>query len=734
MRLNLQLAAAAVFIVGALFAAMQAAAQLNSTPLSATPAAQASSSGAPAIGAPIVAALGAPTPGAGAPSYLAPVAGAPPSDAAQAFADGYRAYSSHDLARAAERLQFASANSTTLADYALYYLGLAQRDQGDLNGAAGTFDRLLKSYPQSVMADAAELELARAQFNLGRYAEASASAARLAARSENPELEQSARLVEAKALVALGDFRGAYTQVMAIRDQYPRGASDAEARSLAHSILVASPTVADSNSLAYHKSEADLLLREGESAGALAQARAAFAMSPPQAERAELLWLEARALHSDPQRATRAILDYLNIAPAGPSAPAALEALALIYWHDNDYARARATLNRIVSSFPHSTLAPAAMLRIGRIFEEEHKLDSARSEYRKLIARFPASEAADEARFRAPWASYLTGQYSNAAAGFQAARAHTKEGSERDMFGYWRARALEKSGDRATAHAIYTQVAASIESNYYPLLASRRIEAPPPELPAASMPDPVFGSPPAVSPTAEFHVERALELRALGLKQLEPAELQMLEAHTASNPRLREFVFAALVDAQAWYAAIQMVTRMEKRGEIGRETAERVRYPRAYWDPIRNAAAQRGLDPYLVLALARQESLFNPEANSSSDARGLMQLLPSTARRVAAQRGMAMESLNLYDPALNLELGTTYLKILLEMFGGDQFRAVAAYNAGEHAVAHWVAIFPMEDDEWVENIGYRETREYVKKVLGGRREYLLLYGRTSAAT
>jgi soluble lytic murein transglycosylase len=74
-----------------------------------------------------------------------------------------------------------------------------------------------------------------------------------------------------------------------------------------------------------------------------------------------------------------------------------------------------------------------------------------------------------------------------------------------------------------------------------------------------------------------------------------------------------------------------------------------------------------------------------------------------------------------------VELGTTYLKSLFEMFNGNPFHAVAAYNGGEHAVAKWMAQFPGDDDEWVENIAYKETREYVKKVIGGRREYMLLY-------
>jgi soluble lytic murein transglycosylase len=171
---------------------------------------------------------------------------------------------------------------------------------------------------------------------------------------------------------------------------------------------------------------------------------------------------------------------------------------------------------------------------------------------------------------------------------------------------------------------------------------------------------------------------------------------------------------------------------MAERGAISPELAERFRYPRAFWNLVAPAAQSTGLDPYLLLALTRQESLFDPEARSPSDAQGLMQLLPSTARRVAAESGIGGATLDLSDPALNVELGTTYLKKLFEMFGGNPFKAVAAYNGGEHAVERWNARFAGDDDEWVENIDFHETRDYVKKVLGGLREYRLLYARPSS--
>ena len=654
------------------------------------------------------------------------------SDPERAFAEGYRAYTSRDFPRAADRLSYAAANSVTLADYALYYLGSVQRDEGDLAAAAATFDRLASAYPQSVMTRQGELELARAQLKLGRNADASATASRLAASAADREIEAQARLVEGQALLASGDSRAAYARLMELRDKFPRADTDAEARELAYSILASNPGIAEAASLAYRKGEAGLLLREGEPSLALAEAEKGLSLSPSASDRAELLWIEAQAQRANPPGETRALLAYLSLAPRGPAAPEVLQALALLYWRENDTARARAAFARIVTGFPSSHLAPDAMLRIGRIFEEEGKYDSARAEYRRLSTRYPQTEAGEEARFRAPWTYYMTRQYPRAATAFTAARAASP--AQRDTFDYWHGRSLEKSGQREAARAIYSRVAASIDSNYYPALAGARVSAPPPDLPAAHAAEPSAGSTPAVSDPARFHLSRALALRSLGLEELEPDELRALEDHIAANAPLRDFVLAGFESAGAWYDGIAAATRMAKRGQLDPAVAERLRYPLAYWDLLKQAATARSLDPYLVLALARQESLFNPKARSVSDALGLMQLLPSTAQRVAAEHGVGGPQLDLFNPELNLKLGTAYLGDSFEMFGGDEFKSVAAYNGGEHAVQDWARKFPGDDDEWVENIGYRETREYVKKVIGARREYLLLYRPGSTAS
>ncbi len=650
----------------------------------------------------------------------------PPSDGQTTFRDGFRAYQSRDYPRAIENLKYAADHSPTLGDQALYYLALAQRDQGDLNASAGTLDRLVSLYPESVTIDRGELMLAENLLKLGRNAEASATASRLIARGPEASIEQGARVAEGRALIALGNRKAAYAQLMELRDKYPRSDSDAQARGLVHEILASHPEVADTNSLAYHRDESELLLRESALSAADEQANAGLAMSPEPALRAELVWVAARALRPEPERAKRAILEYLQIAPRGPDAAAALEALALIYWHDDQDDLARATFNRVAANFPASELAPGAMLRVGKIFEELHQLDSAREQYRRLAARYPGSDAAEDARFRIPWTLYAARNYRIAAAGFQSASARAKDPTNRDMCEYWRARALEKAGDAASARAIFEKLADSTDSNYYPELASRRVAASRPELPAASAPAPEFAGTPAVTGAAEFHMARLQALRALGIKELQPEELKAL-AQESSAIEMRRFVLAGYARADAWYDAIVTATHMEKSGQISHAIAERVRYPRAYWDLFQPASARLALDPYLVLALARQESLFNPKATSSSNARGLMQLIPSTADKMAAQVGVDRGTMRLYDPSVNVQLGTAYLKNLFAMFNGDAFHAVAAYNAGENAVTKWIAKSPGPDDEWVENIAYKETRDYVKKVIGGRREYLLLY-------
>jgi soluble lytic murein transglycosylase len=150
-----------------------------------------------------------------------------------------------------------------------------------------------------------------------------------------------------------------------------------------------------------------------------------------------------------------------------------------------------------------------------------------------------------------------------------------------------------------------------------------------------------------------------------------------------------------------------------------------INYPAAFRHEISRLSAANGLDPSLVFALVRAESRFSPRATSPVGARGLMQLMPATARAIDK---VAADPDRLYQPELNLRLGTRHLKDLIDRYDGNLVPVIASYNAGAGNVDRWLKAFGgMDQSEFIENIPFPETRDYVKKVLAGREIYRRLY-------
>jgi soluble lytic murein transglycosylase len=201
-------------------------------------------------------------------------------------------------------------------------------------------------------------------------------------------------------------------------------------------------------------------------------------------------------------------------------------------------------------------------------------------------------------------------------------------------------------------------------------------------------------------------------------------EIAALTRELADGGDREPFLLEAYSDVEAHGRALKLAQRLQ--AELPPSTFAAYQYPRAYWPRVTAAADAARLDPFLVLSLMRQESLFDPAAVSPAAAYGLMQLLVSTASRVA---GRPVEATALFDPTTNITLGTRYLRQLLDRFDGNLAKALAAYNGGEDAVAKWERRTPgAPTDEFVETISYRETRHYVKQVLGNYRRYRRLYG------
>jgi soluble lytic murein transglycosylase len=176
---------------------------------------------------------------------------------------------------------------------------------------------------------------------------------------------------------------------------------------------------------------------------------------------------------------------------------------------------------------------------------------------------------------------------------------------------------------------------------------------------------------------------------------------------------------AHLAAAWGWYA--QSIATLAQAGEWN---DVRLRYPRPYSAAIAQASALTLLPSDWILAVIRQESLFRKDAVSRADARGLMQMRPATAAALARRWHLPAPGQDtLFDPAAAVTLGATYLREMLDRYGGQLGPGLAAYNAGPAPVARWLPAHPMDADVWIENIAYGETRDYLQRIF----EHIVAY-------
>jgi soluble lytic murein transglycosylase len=155
----------------------------------------------------------------------------------------------------------------------------------------------------------------------------------------------------------------------------------------------------------------------------------------------------------------------------------------------------------------------------------------------------------------------------------------------------------------------------------------------------------------------------------------------------------------------------------------------RILYPLSFEETLRAETARNGLDPALVAALIWQESTFDPSAVSAAGARGLMQIMPPTGRELARGLRLRYRIDMLHEPDRGIQMGTRYLRRMVDGFGGRVDKALAAYNAGPSRVGSWARARPGQTpEEFIEGIPFHETRSYVMTILANREHYRRIYG------
>lgn len=276
---------------------------------------------------------------------------------------------------------------------------------------------------------------------------------------------------------------------------------------------------------------------------------------------------------------------------------------------------------------------------------------------------------------------------------------------------YFAARTSELTGDAAGAKALYSQAAR--KPDFHGFLAADRLGQPYALCPWL----------PAPAPAAKQAVARDPALvRAVQLYQLDRRGWAAREWDAALARFTNEQRRLAVEVAQdnGWFdRGVFGLVNVDGQRYPEEQRLYRLRFPLHHDASIRREAARNGLDPAWVAAEIRAESVFDPNARSSADARGLMQVIPATGAAIAAKIGLPWRGADtLYDADTNIAIGTAYLRQLMDRYGGKPYQVIAGYNAGPTPLNRWVSQRPaMDPDFWIETISYRETREYVARVL-----------------
>ncbi len=374
-----------------------------------------------------------------------------------------------------------------------------------------------------------------------------------------------------------------------------------------------------------------------------------------------------------------------------------------------------------------------AMFLAGTLYEDDD-VAKASERYRQALALASRAELRTEARWRLAWRAYLEQRFSDAAADLAALAADTTDPIEALRARYWQARALAQAGD-ADGTAKLGALARDWAFTYYGQQSAARAlggtQASPETAPQGAPAAPAESE--RAAPLAEASLERPRILLEAGLVADAGVEARAL-AGRARRRADRLALSALLQDAGQFDAAQRVILDayalpLASGPRGGDADLWWAAYPEAFAPEVERAAAKAGIPPQLLYAVMREESGFRPDVLSVVGARGLVQIMPETGRKLAERLGAASYSADeLFVPERNLELGAAYLAELLARFEGRVSAAVASYNAGPEAVERWLAQNgALEDDAWIESIPYDQTRAYAKRVLRSFTVYQALY-------
>jgi soluble lytic murein transglycosylase len=651
-----------------------------------------------------------------------------------------------DAQRAATQLNAVKPPKKLEAFHA-WYLGEAQAWSGARASAINTLTKAKLKAPPT-LSRRIEVRIAELQLDLGQASKARPVLEAVASETPTPE----ALLSRAYARLATNAKREAQKDLRTLLLRFPTHPHSAEAMRLLS--VDGAPTFTFEEQLM--RSEG--LIAHGAPSEALHQLDAARPGEGKEhaASEARVALLRAQAFLLMGRDADAEF--QLEIASARGKPATAAEAMmtkARRLMRAQKHADARAIMLALNKTHPDNGNAPEAAYLGSWLSLTDGKYNQAIADFDWFDAHHTNSKKRDEGRWFRAWAFFRLGRFEEARNSLRALVQAFPSSSLTAQASYWATRMaqlgklsqhklkvpMNDGGDAASVRTTgpdvpinivqeYRDVVRVFSGTFYAVLATERLR----EL---NQPVPrIFAERPrGLTTTPPASLTLAIELWRCGLLKdatdevnrvigtVGSAEDALVMGHALHS--VGEFGPAHGLAARWLWGQVYTAKKPE---------AIALMYPLAYQQTVETNAAKVGLDPFLAWAIMRRESGFRPEVVSTADARGLMQIIPQTARAIAQElKATPPAPDDLFAPENNVRFGTWYLSALMERMGHPALGA-ASYNAGPSAVSKWMAQrghLPM--DEWIEEIPYKETRVYVKQVLADYVIYQQLYSEGEAS-
>ncbi len=623
-------------------------------------------------------------------------------------------------------------------DTVFYERGVAAIELGHFPQALTFLDLLKDRFPESVWARDAEFERVRALVGMRRFREAS-EALRVLSREKHLSIERQARIDRVNAELAIESGQ-AETAVARVKALAVNAGSEEELRDLSSLIGdVRRRFGVDVRKWLDHPQQQYRLAQSfvdrsqwDEAAVRLKALLEREGLGSENEVRAR--WLLARCYRwTHRYDEAIALMQELLADPRARGYVGGVSAtLATTYAKKDDYEKAIAMRKRMLArENPRSRRAANIAYKIAYLYMDEGKYAEAIPHFRHVAEMHGGSKTKTLARWHMGWCEYMRGQSDDAIAVFDGLLGGAaKRIRIADRVLYWKGRALEKAGRREQARAVYTEVRRKYPKGYYGEIARRRLAGKRLTTEQFARVSWMGGqdsqwAPDETAETESIHMARARFYDGLGLHEEAARELRVVDLKR----------YPELADEVMWLASRNFAHNLAYRLSVRRHRGTLKRgipkgkgfdrfvwqaaYPEAYRPIVGALARECTVDPMLIWAIMRNESTFRPWVVSPAGAVGLMQLMPTTANRLASDVGEGMvDRRMLYRPAVNIGFGAQYLEKLSGLFPGNPVAHIASYNAGEEAVGRWLGNGEMNDiEEWIEEIPYSETNLYVKKVL-----------------